>query len=77
MVKGPFSQPVPPIAGDCLPERFLPFSPKEEPERGMQLKQSIIELETTRREALYDITEQVRAKVEQSGINNGLVSIYA
>ena len=43
----------------------------------MQLKQYILELETTKREALFDITEQVRSKVEQSGIKNGSVSIYA
>ncbi len=43
----------------------------------MHLKRNILELETTTRDALYDITEQVRSKVEQSGIKNGLVSIYA
>ncbi len=45
--------------------------------KNMQVRQSTIELETTTREALYDITEQVRAEVEKSGIENGLVSIYA
>ncbi|NLJ56523.1 MAG: YjbQ family protein [Firmicutes bacterium] len=43
----------------------------------MHLKQSTLELETTTREALYDITTQVTAAVEQSGIKNGLVSVYA
>ncbi len=43
----------------------------------MHLKHSTIELETTTREMLYDITTQVAAAVEQSGIKNGLVSVYA
>ncbi|MGI6406051.1 MAG: secondary thiamine-phosphate synthase enzyme YjbQ [Syntrophaceticus sp.] len=43
----------------------------------MHLKHSVFELETTTLEALYDITEGVRSEVEQSGIKNGLVSIYA
>jgi secondary thiamine-phosphate synthase enzyme len=43
----------------------------------MHLKHSVLELETTAREALYDITAQVKAEVEQSGIKNGLVSVYA
>lgn len=43
----------------------------------MHLKHSIIALETTTREALYDITTQVAAAVEQGGIENGLVSVYA
>ncbi len=38
---------------------------------------SVLELETTAREALYDITERVRRAAAQSGIKNGLVSIYA
>ncbi|MFY9115040.1 MAG: secondary thiamine-phosphate synthase enzyme YjbQ [Dethiobacteria bacterium] len=43
----------------------------------MHVKHSILELETALREALYDITEQVRIEVEQSGIKNGLVSVCA
>lgn len=43
----------------------------------MSLRQFVLELETTTRETLYDITEQVRTEVAQSGIKNGLVSIYA
>lgn len=43
----------------------------------MDLKHSVIELETTVREALYDITETVRAEVAKSAIQNGLVSVYA
>ena len=43
----------------------------------MHLKHSVFELETTAREALYDITEKVRLEVERSGIKNGLVSVYA
>jgi secondary thiamine-phosphate synthase enzyme len=37
----------------------------------------IIRLETTARETLVDITEQVRAVVGRSGIRDGLVSLYA
>jgi len=37
----------------------------------------IIHLETTARETLVDITEQVRAVVGHSGIRDGLVSVYA
>ena len=37
----------------------------------------VISLETSKREMLVDITDQVRAVVERSGTNNGLVSIYA
>ncbi len=36
-----------------------------------------IHLETHRREVLVDITPQVESLVQQSGIHNGLVSIYA
>ena len=43
----------------------------------MQVKHSVIEIKTTAREALYDITASVRDAVAQSGIKNGLVSIYA
>ena len=43
----------------------------------MQIQHSTIELETSAREALYDITEQVRTAVQESGIQNGLVSVYA
>ena len=37
----------------------------------------LIPLQTTRREMLVDITDQVRDVVERSGIDNGLVSVYA
>ena len=37
----------------------------------------IIHLETTARETLVDITDQVRAVVGHSGIHAGLVSVYA
>ena len=43
----------------------------------MHVKHSIIELATETREALYDITEEVRRAVEQSDVKNGLVSVYA
>lgn len=43
----------------------------------MHVKHSTIELETDTREALYDITEEVRKAVEQSGLQNGLISVYA
>lgn len=36
-----------------------------------------ITLQTHQREALVDITDQVKAVIEKSGINNGLVNIYA
>ena len=37
----------------------------------------VIPLQTIRREMLVDITDQVREVVERSGIENGLVSVYA
>ena len=37
----------------------------------------IIHLETTARETLVDVTDQVRAVVGHSGIDDGLVSVYA
>ena len=37
----------------------------------------IIHIETHRREVLVDITPQVESVVQQSGIQNGLVSVYA
>ena len=37
----------------------------------------IIELQTTRREELIDITDQVRAVVDASGVRDGLVALYA
>ena len=37
----------------------------------------IIELQTTRREELIDITDQVRAVVAASGVREGLVALYA
>ncbi len=43
----------------------------------MHLKHVVLELGTSTREALYDITAQVRAEVEQSNIKNGLVSVSA
>ena len=43
----------------------------------MHCVHKVLELETTAREALYDITEPVRKAVKESGIKNGLVSIYA
>ena len=43
----------------------------------MLIKQSFIEIKPTARETLYDITAPVKEAVAQSGIKNGLVSIYA
>jgi len=43
----------------------------------MHCVHKVLELETTAREALYDITEPVRKALKKSGIKNGLVSIYA
>ncbi len=43
----------------------------------MHIEHGIIEMDTAAREALYDITEQVRKIVERCGIKNGLVSVYA
>jgi len=37
----------------------------------------IVEIATTRREILVDITERVKEGVRQSGIWNGLVALYA
>ena len=37
----------------------------------------IIRIETHRREVLVDITPQVESVVQRSGIQNGLVSVYA
>ena len=37
----------------------------------------IVHLQTSARETLVDITEQVRAVAQASGIRNGLVSVYA
>ena len=37
----------------------------------------IIRIETRRREVLVDITPQVESVVQQSGIRNGLVGVYA
>jgi secondary thiamine-phosphate synthase enzyme len=39
--------------------------------------QETITLETTQREVLVDITDRVRAVVRGSGVQNGLVSVYA
>jgi secondary thiamine-phosphate synthase enzyme len=37
----------------------------------------VIHLETSRREQLVDITEQIKSVVQESVIENGLVSVYA
>jgi thiamine phosphate synthase YjbQ (UPF0047 family) len=37
----------------------------------------IIEIKTTKREELIDITDKVKQVVIQEGLQNGLVSIYA
>ena len=37
----------------------------------------MVELSTSKREQLVDITEQVRAVVKESGIDDGLVCVYA
>ncbi len=37
----------------------------------------IIQVKTTKREELVDITPQVKAIVQRSGIQNGLVNLYA
>jgi secondary thiamine-phosphate synthase enzyme len=39
--------------------------------------QRCVTLRTDRREALYDVTEAVRAAVEGSGVRSGLVGVYA
>jgi len=39
--------------------------------------QEVIELATDQREVLVDITDAVQAAVERSGIEQGLVSVYA
>ncbi|MBP8959162.1 MAG: secondary thiamine-phosphate synthase enzyme YjbQ [Bacteroidales bacterium] len=39
--------------------------------------QKIISLDTNARNALYDITSMVSSIVKESGIKNGLVSVYA
>nr|VFJ44068.1 MAG: secondary thiamine-phosphate synthase enzyme [Candidatus Kentron sp. DK] len=36
----------------------------------------IIQVKTNRREELIDVTPQVRAVVDQSGVSNGLVNVY-
>jgi secondary thiamine-phosphate synthase enzyme len=38
--------------------------------------QTIFQINTDRKNGLYDITEQVRAIVKESGIMTGLVSVY-
>ena len=43
----------------------------------MQVVNKLIELATTTREALYDITAPVKTLIEDSGIGDGLVSVYA
>lgn len=37
----------------------------------------IIEIKTTQREELIDITDKVKQVVMQEGLQNGLVSVYA
>jgi len=44
---------------------------------GERLMRELIKLRTDRREALADITPQVRDLVRRSGIRNGLVAVYA
>ncbi len=39
--------------------------------------QETIAIDTTAREALYDITEEVRQIVQRSGVREGLASVYA
>jgi secondary thiamine-phosphate synthase enzyme len=39
--------------------------------------QRTITVRTSEREALYDITEQVRAIVTESGVTTGMISVYA
>ena len=39
--------------------------------------QTILRLETHARETLVDITESVKAQVQRSGVQNGLVALYA
>ncbi len=43
----------------------------------MQCKQVEVTISTTAREALYDITAQVRKVVTDSGLKSGLVHVYA
>jgi secondary thiamine-phosphate synthase enzyme len=38
--------------------------------------QDIIQISTDRREGLYDITNQVRALVKNSGVKQGMASVY-
>ena len=38
---------------------------------------AVLELSSDRREVLLDITEQVRGVVARSGVDNGLVAVYA
>ena len=40
------------------------------------MTQNIIKITTSKRESLVDITDQVTAIVQQSGISQGLVSVY-
>ena len=39
--------------------------------------QKIIQIQTTQHNGLYDITPQVREIVKQSGVNTGIVNVYA
>ncbi len=43
----------------------------------MQSKNAVITISTDAREALYDITDRVRKTVAGSGLENGLVNVYA
>jgi secondary thiamine-phosphate synthase enzyme len=38
--------------------------------------QDIIQINTNKREGLYDITSHVRAVVKKSGVNQGMASVY-
>ncbi len=41
------------------------------------VRQQVITVRSTAREALYDITEDVRAVVEASGVDTGVATVYA
>jgi secondary thiamine-phosphate synthase enzyme len=42
-----------------------------------QLMQEIIHISTSNREGLYDITHQIETFVKRSGINEGIINVYA
>ncbi len=43
----------------------------------MQSKRAVVNISTDAREALFDITERVKKTVSDSGLENGLVNVYA